>query len=190
LVGSDAAYTEAMVESASAVNGIRDQVPPERLFKHFPPLPEMLLTTPWNGRAIKKIRPPKPTDDAARDVALFLKMIRSQRSYAFEVSEKELERVRASSVINELFSIRASELKLLSDAVSIRSCSFLTPSIRLHPSVIDSEESIRKLGQSLRSDKPNQAKKKKVRKLARQVSKELAAAVDDSVLEMIKSSKT
>lgn len=183
LEGVDALYVSAIVRSFNEVMSIRDAVPATSLFRLYPHVESIILTSPGVYFHMRKVRRPKGR--AHDPFYTMLRYIQAQQTYAFQIPDEEgpqLERVKASEEGKWLIFSRTQEAMTYTAALAVRAASFLCPVIRLPPKIDHVMPTVQRLGDAIRARKP---KLEKLRAAANAVFDQLSAAVDPQLMQLI-----
>jgi len=180
---TEADYIKAIIETARAVKGLREDLGEVPAFRTSPPQPGLFLTSPSLYRHIYDRSPPTPTE--FRDPQIFretFKILQRQKGFQFHIAGDKGQRIMRSEA-RAILHMRAEETAVHSLAVGLRAASTLAATLRLPPAVNTTAGAIRQLSTHTRAAK---AHNRKFGEIFATVQKKLLEAVGPDLVEEIK----
>jgi hypothetical protein len=179
----DRDYVRAIRDSAQAVRRLRAKGTPSPMLRAYPAQPDTVLFAPamYNALYRRARLPEAPLDGLAES----LRMLQSQRGYAFQTDKPAEILAHLTPGWHLLNSMRSSELRITSAGVGMFCSSVLACGIRLPARINRTQSVVAQLAKHLRKHPSGQDKTGRVFAL---VQSELANSLDPALRDIIGSS--
>src|SRR5215813_9133977 len=180
---SEAEYTEAILNSISAVLRVRSQVGVHQFHRMAPLDPALILTEPAFFRhAYRRFKPQGPLEEKV--VAKTLRLLQSQKGLYNQFKKEDLHDLMKSRVAQMLISARQSELETHTLGVGLKAAQTCSGVMRLSPGVNHIFAALSAYARSVRSQK--MSARLKSRRLFENIQTALEKPVGDERIEYIK----
>jgi hypothetical protein len=180
LAGTDDKHVERIIGSADHAAQILEAIPSGEIFRISPIMPTVILSCPAVYKHAFKARPP-----AGMEREPFFRMLRvlqKLRTYSIFEEEAEIKNLLENPISKYLLKERTDESSAYTDAVSARAASYLSPVLRLPPSVNHTNSELKALADCLRGANPTP---RKIAKVVGKFSEKLASAVPAEFLDRL-----
>ena len=172
-VGDDANYLSRILQVADEAAILRHAVPAGAMSCTLTPMPTVIVAAPGMFRHVSKKRHAK--GQGRLPFFRMMKILRQQTTYSLKVEdEAEMKELLEDRDSRNALQLRTLELTALTNALAVRSASYLCPVLRLAPAVNHTSPVLIRLADCLRSDRPSH------RKVARLTGK-LMSALEETI---------
>ncbi|MBW3598313.1 MAG: hypothetical protein KY475_13705 [Planctomycetes bacterium] len=181
LVGDDAKYLSRILQVADEAAIVRHAVPAGAMSSALTPMPAVILAAPGIFRHVSRKRPGK----GQKGLPFFrmLRILQRQTTYGLQVEgEAEMKELPEDPASRQALQLRTLEWTALTNALAVRSASYLCPVLRLTPAVNHTSPALIRLADCLRSDDPSQ---RKISRLTEKLTSALEEAVPRAFIDRI-----
>jgi hypothetical protein len=181
VVGEDATYLSRILQVADEAAIVRHAVPAGKISGSIPLLPTVILASPGMYRHASKARPKKGQGHSP--FFRTLRKLQQQRTYGLHFdNEAEAKEIMNDPKSQQLLHMRTLEQIAFTNALAIRSASYLCPVLRLSPAVNHTRSALVRLSDCMRSRNPSP---RKVSRLTTELGQALHEAVPPEFVDRI-----